>query len=115
MDDIDSVKDKKLKEYLLNLLSKLLTMGRHSKTTVLYCSHQPYEGQKTQDILNECDSLTIFPRTLGKRKVRYLLENYFGLENDEIKKLVELDSRWVCFLKSCYPNIVMSQNKIYTL
>jgi hypothetical protein len=115
MDDIDSVKDKKLKMYLLNLLSKLLTMGRHSATTVLYCSHQPYEGMKTQDILNECDSLTIFPRTLGKRKVRYLLEGYFGMENDEIQKLAGLESRWVTFYKSCYPNLIMSQNKIYTL
>lgn len=63
-DNIDSVKEKKLRDYLQNLLSKLLTMGRHSKTTVIYCSHQPYDGNRTKEILNECDTLTIFPRTL---------------------------------------------------
>lgn len=114
-DDIDNIEEKKLKLKVFSLLSKLLTMGRHSKTTVLFCNHEPNDRDKTKSILSECDTLTIFPRNLGKRKMKYLLENYFGLDKTEIEKLSKLDSRWVTIYKTTYPNVVMSQTSIYTL
>jgi hypothetical protein len=69
---------------------------------------------KQQKILNECHSITIFPLTLGGRALKYLLDNYMGLDKEEIKQIKKLKTRSVTFIKS-YPKIVLGNKKIYVL
>jgi len=113
-DDTDCLTNKIMKMKVNNILNMLLETGRHTNTSVIYTSHLPTNGPDTRRILNECHSVTIFPTSLGGRALKYLLENYFGLDKDQIKKLKKLPSRWVTLVKS-YPMIVMSEKDIYTL
>jgi hypothetical protein len=113
-DDIDCIPDKKLKNKLLNLLQQILQIGRSYKVTVCFACHEVCNGHETKPVLNECHSLTVFPRTMGNKKLKYLLENYFGMDKEQIEKLRTVDSRWVTIFKS-YPRIVMGQQQIYVL
>jgi hypothetical protein len=115
MDDIDSIEDKELKVKTLSLLSKLLTMGRHGHITVCFANHLPYNGNDTKSILNEAHTTTFFPKTLGKINLKYSLSGYFGLSNEEIDKLSNLDSRWVTIYKSLYPHVILGERNIFIL
>ncbi len=54
------------------------------------------------------------PATLGTRSLKYLCENYLGMDKDEIKRLKKLKTRAVTIIKS-YPKIVLSERQIYCL
>ena len=113
-DDTDCITNKMMKMKVNNILNMLLETGRHTNTSVIYTSHLPTNGLDTRRILNECHSVTIFPTSLGGRALKYLLENYFGLDKDQIKKLKKLQSRWVTIIKG-YPMTILSEKDVYTL
>lgn len=113
-DDTDCITDKKTKLKVNGLLNLILETGRHTNTYCIYTSHLPTSGNDTKRILNECHSITFFPKSLGGRSLKYLLENYLGLDRDQIKKIKKLKSRWVSVLKT-YPEVIVSEREIYTV
>lgn len=113
-DDTDCITDKKMKLKVNGLLNMILETGRHTNTYCIYTSHLPTAGNDTKRILNECHSITFFPKSLGGRSLKYLLENYLGLDKYQIKKVKKLKSRWVSVLKT-YPQVIVSEREIYTI
>ena len=115
-DDTDVIRSKPLKMKVRQILEMILQTGRHTNTSVIYTSHLANNGNETKIILAECHSLTIFPTTLQSRSFRYLLEQYFGCDKDQQRKIKELGkkSRAVSIIKT-NPMIVMSDNYIGVL
>jgi hypothetical protein len=58
--------------------------------------------------------VTIFPSGLGGKAMKYLLDNYFGLDKEQIKKIKNLNSRWVTIQKG-FPMSVMSDKECFLL
>eukprot|EP01040_Poterioochromonas_malhamensis_P016289 gene16289-18454_t len=85
-DDIDSIVDKKTKQVVYGLLNKMLRIGRHYGISVAYVGHELYASHELKNILNESMTITFFPRYLNNKKLKYLLENYFGLSKFQIDK-----------------------------
>jgi hypothetical protein len=113
-DDVDCITDKKLRTKVEGVLNSILETGRHFNVYCIYTSHLPCAGNATKRILNESHQITFFPRSLGGRSLKYLLEGYLGLDKDQIKKIKKLPSRWVSVMKT-YPQIVMSEKQVYTI
>lgn len=113
-DDTDVIRDKAMRLKVLSVLNMLLETGRHSRTSVILTYHLPTNGLETRRILNEAHSVTIFPANCGGRAMKYLLENYFGMSKEDIKKVKKLPSRWVTLLKT-YPNVVLYEKGAYVL
>jgi len=113
-DDTDCVTSKMMRMKVNSILNMLLETGRHTNTSVIYTSHLPTAGLDTKRILNEAHSVTVFPHSLGGRSLKYLLENYFGLDRFQIKKLKTLSSRWVTIVKS-FPMVVLSEKECFVL
>lgn len=113
-DDIDCLINKMMKKKLYEILSMILETGRHSKTSCIYTSHLACKGHESKTILNECSSVTVFTKACGGRNLKYLLENYFGLDKKQIELLKKLPSRWVTITKS-YPIVVMYEKGCYIL
>ena len=88
--------------------------ARHSNTTVIVTSHLPTNGLETKIILAEAKSITIFPSTLGSRSIKYLLDNYLGLDRNEIKFIKKLKTRWFTIFRTS-PLIGMSESGIYCI
>ena len=111
-DDCDCISDKKIKKKVFEILKKILETGRHFKTSVIFTSHTACNGAETKTILNEASSITIFPKTLGGKTMKYLLESYYGLDKTEIAKIKALPSRWVTLTKT-YPPVVFCETEVY--
>jgi hypothetical protein len=48
------------------------------------------------------------------RAKKYMLQQYFGLDKDQIKRLSKLESRATTIVKT-YPQIVISEKEIHIL
>lgn len=113
-DDTDCIQNKMLKKKVEGILNILLETGRHANCEVCYSSHLACNGLDTRRILNECKSVTIFPHGLGGKAMKYLLDNYFGLDKEQIKRIKSLNSRWVTIQKG-FPMLVLSEKECYVL
>ena len=113
-DDTDVITNKIMRMKVNGILNMLLETGRHTNTSVIYTSHLATNGLETRRILNEAHSITIFPHSLGGRSLKYLLENYFGLDKYQIKQIKTLPSRWVTLDKS-FPMVVLSEKEAFVL
>ena len=113
-DDIDCLADKKLRLKVMGLLNMCLEVGRHENVYVIYTSHLATNGLDTKRILNEAHSITFFPKTLGGRALKYLCENYLGLEKKEVDKMKKIPSRSITIIKS-YPKVVLGDKDIFLL
>jgi hypothetical protein len=113
-DDTDCLTNKAQKLKVDGILNSVLETGRHFNVEVVYTSHLACNGKETRRILNECKSVTIFPSGLGGKSMKYLLDNYFGLDKEQIKKIKHLNSRWVTIQKG-FPMLVMSDKECFVL
>ncbi len=112
-DDTDSIGLKPIKIKVMAILTSILNTGRHHNVSVIYTSHLACNGLETKNILNECHSITIFPKNLGGKSSKYLLDNYLGLDKDEIKRIKNVKgSRWCTIVKS-YPMVFFSENEAW--
>lgn len=112
-DDIDSISPAKLKNAVYNLLNKALKLGRSYKVSVFVSSHSSCSGNETKAMLNESDYLVFFPSTYN-RNVKYLCDNYLGLNKYQIDKIRKNKSRWCC-IKKTYPNVCIQEHNAFSL
>jgi hypothetical protein len=113
-DDIDCVVNKKTKEKIYGLLNKMLRIGRHFQISVAYIGHELYHSNDLKAILNESQTITIFPKFLNFKKLKYLLETYFGLSKEQIQKIRSLKDRSVTYIKGA-DKIILSDTKCFIL
>ena len=113
-DDIDTIKNKCIKGKLDHIIDTLLQCGRHAGVSVIYVSHLACNGKDTKMILAECNNITIFPKTMGNRGIKYLLSDHFGLDNKQIKKIKKLDSRHITLVRS-YPMVLLHEKGAFLL
>ena len=113
-DDVDSISNKTLKKKVWQIMSDILTMGRHYNISAIITYHVATAGNETKLILNESQSITIFPSASGGRTLRYLLDQYLGLDKKQIERIKKLDSRYCTIVKS-YPKVVLHEKGAYIL
>jgi len=113
-DDVDVISNKEIKAKVFKLLNEMLEIGRHFSISVIFTSHNATMGLDTKRILNECHSVTIFPRNLGGKTAKYLLDSYLGVDKDQIKRIKRANSRWVTILKT-YPQVCLSEKCAWVL
>lgn len=113
-DDCDVISNKVVKHKVFSILNSILETGRHFNTSVIFTSHNATMGLDTKRILNECHSITIFPRNIGGKTSKYLLDQYLGLDKTQIMRIKKCEGRWCTILKS-YPIVILTENEVYTL
>lgn len=111
-DDTDCLTNKRMKIKVNGIMTSILETGRHFNISIIYTSHLATAGNDTKRILNECNSITIFPSSLGGRSLKYLLEGYMGLDKKQIKRIKNCESRAVTIVKS-FPMIVLEEKEAY--
>jgi len=111
-DDTDVISDKKIRNKVNHIMNQILQVGRHFNTSCIITTHTACNGGATKIILSEAHSVTIFPSGLGGKSMKYLLDSYFGLDKEQIKKIKRLRSRWVTIYRT-FPMAILSQNEAY--
>ena len=110
-DDIDSIKGR-LGKTIDDLRDKLLKNSRKFKVSVISTAHDS-TGIKLKSVLNESKTIVFFMMNYN-RSLKYLLENYLGLDKNVILKLKKTKSRWTAFVKA-YPCYLIQQKSIITI
>jgi Cdc6-like AAA superfamily ATPase len=113
-DDIDSIQNKKMSVMIQNLRDSLLRRGRHDNISTIVTSHLMTNYKDTRIILNECNSITFFPRSGASNGIMYTLKNYVGLNKQQITKIMDLPSRWVYCHKN-FPLYIVYEKGVYLL
>lgn len=113
-DDIDSIQNPKLYKVIAALRDSLLRRGRHEDISVICTNHLLTNYKDTRIILNECNTITFFPRSGGTDAIKYTLKKYGGLSSKQIQTVMSLPSRWIMLYK-CYPNFILYEKGVYLL
>lgn len=113
-DDIDSIVNKRTKETIYGFLNKLLRIGRHYNISVAYCGHSLYGSNELKYILDECQTITFFQRFLNYKKMKYLLENYFGMSKEQIERVRTIKDRSTTYIKGS-DKVILSDTQCFIL
>lgn len=113
-DDIDVISNKHHREAVIKILNEILEIGRHNNVSCIITNHLPTGGKDTRRVLNESHYIVYFPHSGSKKQINYLLNQYIGLDNDEIIKIKKSKSRWACIYKN-YPMIALTERTINVL
>ena len=109
-DDIDVISDKKVRDAVYDVLNQVLEIGRHYKIHCVVTNHLPTNGKDTRRILNEAHTVTYFPHSAGG-KIKYMLEEYVGLDKKQISYMKKQNSR-ACTIYKNYPQCYMLEHEI---
>ncbi len=112
-DDICGIPNAQLRKRVINLQDRTMTMGRCDNIYVLTTVHILKSGHETKTSLQECTTLVIFPDLGSKLHARSYLKEHLGFEQHEIKKIMDVKSRWVA-IRKC-PRIIVSEHEIFLL
>jgi hypothetical protein len=93
---------------ITKIVDDLAIMGRHTNTTILCLSHYLTNYKKTRLLLNEATHIVVYPLSTSYHALRYLLKNYVGVDEDDIKRHRRLGSRWLMYSKG-FPQYMVSQ------
>ena len=111
-DDIDVIKNKKIREEVYDIMNQLLQIGRHNKVGVLMTSHNATDGRQTKIALSESAYVVYFP--LGGMRMNYLLTEYLNLSKQDIKWATKQKSRWMVVYKN-YGRFMMGEKQLRSL
>ena len=109
-DDTDCIADKKIRQAVITLLDQCLEVGRHWKLTVLITFHLASDKHTTRKMLNESQYYVFFPHSFTK-SVKYVLQNYFDIDDKMIKHFKRLNSRYVLIRKN-FPAAWASEHEL---
>lgn len=115
VDDVESSSKKEL-ELIEKLTKGLLCLGRKPCWTILVLGHTLCDGNRTKYLLNEANSIVLFPRQTMAGQLSYLCEKKLGMTTAQVLELRHLPSRWVCVWKNNVPSpLVISESEAYML
>ncbi len=106
-DDVDTFIGKEEK-VVQQLIDDIAAMGRHNRTSMIIATHRITNYKRTRLLLNEASHYVLYPQSTSFHSLKYLLQNYVGLEAKEVKGLRTF-GRWVCFHKNA-PNYFLSEH-----
>jgi hypothetical protein len=109
-DDVDVISDKKQEKATFDLINKILEVGRSYNIFSCLTMHLPCNGNQTKRLINRCTHFMYFKNS-SNHGTDYALKEYFGISNDELKKLHKLNNRSVCIIREC-PQLIISNDLI---
>jgi hypothetical protein len=109
-DDVDALTGKDAKT-IYALRDKLLKNSRKFGVSVITTNHNATDI-KLKSVLNESNVIVCFLANYN-RSLKYLLENYLGINKNGVAKLLDCKGRATVFVKS-YPNVVICEKQICT-
>jgi len=115
-DDCNTIQNDAQKKSIDKLMADIMEVGRKLNIWIIITNHLviPNEKKVARTILNEMQSLTVFPKSGSVQQIRYCLKQYYGLNNKQIDEIIHVPSRWVTIYKN-YPMCVLHEKGAYIL
>jgi adenylate kinase family enzyme len=113
-DDVLSIRDTSIRKDVLKIIEHLAETSRHDKISLLVTSHLINNGVETRKILNESTKVVLFPKS-NRRNIKVFLENYESFTSDDIKRFINLPSRYVMLDKSGDRPVILYEKGAYIM
>lgn len=113
-DDTDTIRNKVYRDIVNDIKAEIIEIGRHYKARCLITSHLISNFHSTRQILNECTSITFFPRASGTYHIKNYLKTHAGLDKNQISRILKISSRWITIYR-IYPSYLVWENGISIL
>ena len=104
----------KNKKKVLSIINSILQIGRYFNVNLCFTTHNPTNGAETKVLLAEAHIITVFAKTTGNRALKYLLDNYLGMDKSQIAKLKKMKSRAVSIIRG-YPQVVLGDQEAFLM
>ncbi len=111
-DDVDNIRDDKIKKAIQDFRNDLLANGRHENITVLALNHNPTNNKETKSSLAESNSIVLFPHGGDDYRLKRVLKEYLSIPQRKIDDILKLKSRWV-FINKSYPRYLIHETGCY--
>ena len=98
----------------MTIVNSILQIGRHFNVSLCFTTHSPTNGAETKILLSEAHIITVFAKTTGSRALKYLLDNYLGMDKKQIEKLKKMKSRAVSVIRG-YPQVVLGEKEAFLM
>lgn len=115
-DDCNTITNDSYKKAVDKLMMDILEIGRKLNISICITNHLviPNERKIARTIMNEMQSLTVFPKSGSSQQIRYCLKTYFGFDNKQIDYILKIDSRWITINKN-YPMNVLYEHGVFII
>lgn len=112
-DDTDTIQDTKILKIVNAIMADIMEVGRKLSLYTIITQHLILgnDKKKSRTIMNECQYMTVFPKSGSAQQINYALKTYFGFTNKDIQGVLDAKSRWVRISKS-YPQYVMAEKNL---
>tara|TARA_R110000868_G_scaffold294051_1_gene554559 strand:- start:2224 stop:3156 length:933 start_codon:yes stop_codon:yes gene_type:complete len=110
-DDIDTILDKNLVNFIRKFRDDVLECGRHYKITCISTSHLIMNFHATRTLINEANAVCIFPKGGSFGQIKNFLDRYLGFDKILIEKIRTIPSRWVYIHKE-YPQYIIHEKGV---
>lgn len=90
------------------IIDDLGIQGRHTVTQMACLSHYLTNYKATRLILSETTHIVVYPQSTAYHPLKYLLKNYVGVDEEDIKRHRKNGSRWLLYGKG-HPSYMLSQ------
>jgi hypothetical protein len=108
-DDIESYPKPINKEYE-QLRDIIAERGRHNNISLISVSHNATNGTKTKVQIRECNYWILFPKH-NMRDTKNILKVYGGLDQKDIEKIINMDTRSILYKKTV-PRYAVGQHAV---
>lgn len=108
IDDVEGYErtNKKIFNAIQSVIDMIATMGRHTQSSIMVCSHLLSDYKRTRLFLGEAQQFVTFMHGVSQKQIYGLLGGYAGIDQGEIDELRKLPSRWIC-VRTQYPIVAM--------
>jgi len=114
-DDIESIRNKQMKDCIIDIRDECLECGRHYNISCAVISHILMNGKKMTGLpINESNRVIVFPKSGSTYHIRSFCRQYAGMDSKSTQKLLNLNSRWVC-IKKDYPITIIHEGGAYIM
>src|SRR6185437_10333171 len=105
-DDIDAIKDEKLQKQIYKLNDNFFSKARHQNISVIRTNHACVDGNNTKKSIQNSSIIYIFPQAGNKGNIEDLLRIHAGLNYDQRKELLKIDTRSIAIRKTSPLSII---------
>lgn len=111
-DDIENISsNEKIKKKVMEISNEILNLGADKKITIVNISHVMMNYRFTKNIINESQTIVMFPNSGIHKQYENFNKEYIGIEKNQFKDIINTNSRWVVIFKNA-PITYLTKNKI---
>lgn len=112
-DDCEAL-TKELRLGVMDLLNKILTLGRSYHISCINIVHQITNFRESRIPIIESDTVIIFPKSGLRHQYERFLKIYCGYSKDEAQTILELPTDRYIIIHKNYPRFFMTPKYLYT-